>query len=660
MSQRNAILNPAKKKIITGPFGCGKSVIVRQAIKIFAKKEEDIVYYIGWDEYTLFHVEMEMYCKQLGLTNVKCVNIADLFRKHNANEEIMSLVNCLELLRQENQGTRVHVVIDEFDGEKFKPGQSPEREQQPKNELLQVITSPFFKESFFLISLQSCLKERDLVSNNEEPKELSRDCFKDIPEEDMLRLNLPKTMRYTSKIRKVVKFILDEGKNETSYDLSDLQNKPTPESAQNESGISGDAANFLPIQAEEDSNTLTSSSPDEMNENKFGTSKTDLDAYFEDYGITTNTSNEKIHNHFSYPENLGDGTGVEGTKPVLLRLDTLSDETDCRKLAYLMQSMLFKEDKTPKSVFSNLMVVCNSRKIVPWIRWAFYMLKVKHDEYLDYIYRRPSRSIEEKRQLVEGWKTRVLLADCMGCRGLEAKEVVVVWKESDYHNRHLLAEALSRARSKLYMVTVKADEDDSQQKTDLSNVIDKLMSNKSIIEVAKGNGLEIAITRPITDFQGETKSKWNFNGTLLSAIQSQRLLQGSAQGQPRQLNDSTITRQLDDDIPDGDSVVDEEEDSSQYGNLLKNFESHYSCPICLDIADDAVECTNCFKIYCGECTEGINTCPSCRCTPSAWQPSRIARQIIDNLKTDCPNDGCKEKPTRSNLKVHLEKCEWSR
>ncbi|XP_066917452.1 TNF receptor-associated factor 6-like [Clytia hemisphaerica] len=101
------------------------------------------------------------------------------------------------------------------------------------------------------------------------------------------------------------------------------------------------------------------------------------------------------------------------------------------------------------------------------------------------------------------------------------------------------------------------------------------------------------------------------------------------------------------------------QNSETKDDLLKNFESHYSCPICLDIADDAVECTNCFKIYCGECTEGINACPSCRCTPSAWQPSRNARQFIGNLKTDCPNDGCKEKPTRSNLQVHLEKCEWS-
>ncbi|XP_066916920.1 uncharacterized protein [Clytia hemisphaerica] len=106
-----------------------------------------------------------------------------------------------------------------------------------------------------------------------------------------------------------------------------------------------------------------------------------------------------------------------------------------------------------------------------------------------------------------------------------------------------------------------------------------------------------------------------------------------------------------------DDIVGEQ--TEMKNEVFKNVEDQCSCAICLEFADEAVECSNCHQVFCQKCIVGLEGCPSCRQTPFRTQPNVILRRIFGSMTTNCTNEGCKERPTRSNLTSHLEKCEWS-
>ena len=90
-----------------------------------------------------------------------------------------------------------------------------------------------------------------------------------------------------------------------------------------------------------------------------------------------------------------------------------------------------------------------------------------------------------------------------------------------------------------------------------------------------------------------------------------------------------------------------------------NLSLSLSCAICLDIAsgDNAVETSCCHQLFCLSCIENVQPCPACRKEDYQTIPAYFARRLIGNLIVQCPNDGCQEKITRSNLAKHLtEQC----
>ena len=81
----------------------------------------------------------------------------------------------------------------------------------------------------------------------------------------------------------------------------------------------------------------------------------------------------------------------------------------------------------------------------------------------------------------------------------------------------------------------------------------------------------------------------------------------------------------------------------------------------MDIVSEAVECEKCHKIFCKECTQALKKCAMCQTEPFILKPNHSVRQFTGNLRTDCLNKdtGCNERPTRSNLQIHLVNCHFS-
>ena len=88
-----------------------------------------------------------------------------------------------------------------------------------------------------------------------------------------------------------------------------------------------------------------------------------------------------------------------------------------------------------------------------------------------------------------------------------------------------------------------------------------------------------------------------------------------------------------------------------------------TCPICLNLAWDIIDCSNCGFIFCKKCIdESIakvdNSCPVCRQSPFQSTECKTIKKIISKYKLKCPNIPCNENPEYSEYITHQEKCKF--
>ena len=84
-----------------------------------------------------------------------------------------------------------------------------------------------------------------------------------------------------------------------------------------------------------------------------------------------------------------------------------------------------------------------------------------------------------------------------------------------------------------------------------------------------------------------------------------------------------------------------------------------TCPICFELAVDAVETSCCHQVYCQPCLSlvGNRSCPQCR-QQFDMQISHISRRIIGSMPTPCSIKGCNKRVMRSELKDHELQCTY--
>jgi len=81
-----------------------------------------------------------------------------------------------------------------------------------------------------------------------------------------------------------------------------------------------------------------------------------------------------------------------------------------------------------------------------------------------------------------------------------------------------------------------------------------------------------------------------------------------------------------------------------------------SCPICLELCQDAVECTQCHNVYCNECSSSLaeSRCAICR-AKSQFSVSFVARRLINTSPANCQH--CNSAMAKGDLKDHLKRCD---
>ncbi|XP_013391120.1 E3 ubiquitin-protein ligase SINA-like 4 [Lingula anatina] len=86
-------------------------------------------------------------------------------------------------------------------------------------------------------------------------------------------------------------------------------------------------------------------------------------------------------------------------------------------------------------------------------------------------------------------------------------------------------------------------------------------------------------------------------------------------------------------------------------------EEELKCPICFEIAENAMETSCCHKLFCLKCLAGVGerSCPNCR-RPYQAMVSHFARRLINTMPVECPL-GCGQTPlTRGDLPDHNRLC----
>ena len=88
--------------------------------------------------------------------------------------------------------------------------------------------------------------------------------------------------------------------------------------------------------------------------------------------------------------------------------------------------------------------------------------------------------------------------------------------------------------------------------------------------------------------------------------------------------------------------------------MEKIVEELATCPICIDISADAVECDSCGNVFCDNCVKKLARieCPKCKKFNFFTRPSLFARRLINQLPATCPND-CKAELIREQVASHL-------
>ena len=79
----------------------------------------------------------------------------------------------------------------------------------------------------------------------------------------------------------------------------------------------------------------------------------------------------------------------------------------------------------------------------------------------------------------------------------------------------------------------------------------------------------------------------------------------------------------------------------------------------MDYAEEAVETSCCHHIFCRDCIAKVKngSCPQCRKTLKTIV-AHLARRMIGEIETCCPNKSCGVKTSRSELVHHLPKCQF--
>ncbi|XP_047138831.2 uncharacterized protein LOC124814829 [Hydra vulgaris] len=484
--QREAIYSMELKKIITGGYGSGKSIVGKEIVKnCITKMSENplTLYYICCNHFSLFQCEIKEFVdrvKKAPNVTVVCDNLYELWKKMHVNEDIkndyISIPKLLEYLVVINTN-KVYFVLDELSSDYVKEEDAIQ---------FNILFSSALKESLVVFIPESVGKNRMLIKNNK--KCLIQKYYFNEEALDMKVFTLSKSMRVTRCNKLLIDSSQDsicESKTVCNFPNS-IVDKISPNSKNDSfenkhSRTKENFPNYFSSTEYKDESILNDiytvvenlsdlgmtndkkfvyNPPDEnhlSNTKVVSTIKKDFYEYDYDHvskhvAVQTNevVSNCFMKTTFIFKPSIT-GHSIIGKKPkvVYLPFHDITEKRSVKILSVVLECLCF--NKLRRTV-----VICNNMEEVPSVSYAIDIIgnyeSVIYTPHLQKKNPNFSKKVKVKKKLIN--KLNILVTDSKGFSGDESESVIVLVKQDEIYLRHTLVDAISRSTSHLTVLVL--------------------------------------------------------------------------------------------------------------------------------------------------------------------------------------------------------------
>ncbi|XP_047131481.1 uncharacterized protein LOC124810518 [Hydra vulgaris] len=497
VEQWNAINDKSLKKIITGGYGSGKSIVGKEIVKNCITQNSEnpsTLYYICCNHFSLYECHMKEFVDGINKTSnitVVCDSLYNLWKSMCQNKSIsnkyISLPKLLEHLASINSN-KVCFILEELSEEYVK--------KEDAIQLKYLFTS-ILKDSLVVFIPESITKNRELVTNKQ--KHILQKNFFRQEIIGMKVISLNKSMRVTECNKLLIDIaqkticetksvlnipnknfrILQENKKSNLFENENLQNvehyvkdnKKVNDTSHFDTIKITKNNNYASVNFEQgnryaskisndktfdnysDSNSNQSS---EKKENKFIDTVVkdfhdiDLDYMAKIITTSTNNINPNIYMETEYVFKSGIiGHSIKGQKPkvVYLPFYDITDKRSVKVLSIMLEKLCFNA----LNGLRKTVVICKSMEEVISVAYAIDIIKnFKAVTYSPHL-QKYSPSLETKFQIKKQLRNDmdILVTDCKGFSGEESESVIVFVSPEETYLRHVLVDAISRSNSYL-------------------------------------------------------------------------------------------------------------------------------------------------------------------------------------------------------------------
>ena len=468
--QYEAIRNPNKKRMIRGPFGSGKSLILEKIIeKLISSMKKGTIYYIMFEPYSLLEAKMDEVFAELSKRTDPSItlcstNIHKLLEEANQSTANNKIETAMEYCLEQSTDDVVHFLFDEVDCAYFTEENASGLKDyiDKKND-----------DTTLILALQ-CTEKKQTVHKEKNKHDVASYCQEDNNKTGMMLLKpLTKSMRMVSNVYELKKIAEDVIKPHSTKialkEETDPISSPSPLSMPTSSNSdvlpTSSNSDVLPTPSDqikmpdikESSAEMKDINTADSNEYKAESSKKawlptqiPLDQLaVHNRDIFTDNTDQSYNFHES--EN---GVSIKGSnKPSIIHLDEDLDMESAKAASVLSVIFDYFVDKSKKTT-----IICNDWMEALLTLFGFNFLDFNDDEYCQYIPFLMENGIPPKQEKKSIWERcnskshSVLVTDFQGFRGCETEICVTFIDPDESYIRHILVEVLARAVTNLVVI----------------------------------------------------------------------------------------------------------------------------------------------------------------------------------------------------------------
>jgi len=450
-NQVDIILDKSPWKLISGHFGSGKSICLKEIAKrLYQKNDGSTVFFICFDPYSLLETEITKYFETISNDGrLQSLSISEISSQAGFSVEQFcnqlgppekNIADLFEYL-QEAYG-KCHLLVDEFHTDNITEQYCERLKQSLGNK---------FQDSTLVIATQSITTTKHLVENGKKEHKFETCSLENT---GMKPMSLVKAMRSPSNIFDLTKIAMDLiTKTETELSLPSAESENKIENESFSPSNKKESADFHKTISDGDTVTKFVAKFDtfEKKEKKYidVIKLADPQILAKMNSETNKTQTSALLKLKSKSEFVDGecGTICNDTKPKVIFLHdefSISNGQSCRILTEILNKQILQTSQ-------NISFICNDLNEIACITYALEICEHPFFTYAPFLLGQLPSSREKMLVIEKLYKKtgNQLITDYRSCRGCEFEHCVFFINPNEQFVNHTLVEMMTRSISKL-------------------------------------------------------------------------------------------------------------------------------------------------------------------------------------------------------------------